>query len=1048
MSLPKLGVSNPVLVHLIVILTVIAGIFAYRTMPKDQYPDVAMAAVAINTAIPGASPKEVEQLVTIPIEEELAQLDDIDTMESTSAEGFSTIFIQFDTDVDQNFEKMTEVQNKINQVQRLPEDAEPSMVMEIKPPFFTATVAILGTAPENEIRDFAEDLEDAIKNLSGVAEVRTSGLREREIWVEVDPTRLYSYGLSLADVSNALARRNLNLPGGNIKLERGEFAVRTEAEFKDLDQIRGTIVKEDDDGYVYLRDIARVTDTFEDRISLARLDGQASVNLVINKNKTSNTITLIEQIRELVASFEERLPAGTYMRIVDDASIEVKNRLRGLYSNLALGLMLVVGAIWMLIGIRPALMVAAGIPVAFLMTFVMVQAWGFSINTLVLFSLILVIGLVVDDAIVVCENIYRHYESGLPLAQAAVKGTEQIMMPVCATVMTTVAAFLPLLLMGGMLGEFMSIIPIVVTFALLASLFESFFILPSHVVEWGGSRGPTGLEDTRPWFHRTLGYYRKVLKWCLRFRYAGVVALMIGAFLCINLALFRMDFILFGGRDLEAFTVAVEAPPAATIEETTRIITEIEERALALNARTNEAESVRTEVGSLQRGGMNRRSGTHLGEVTIDLIDLNQRERSGQEVSNDLRSQLGDITGVRAVNIEESREGPPVGKPVQVRIIGDNFDTLQTIAGEIKEYLHGVEGVKDIIDSFPPGKDEVRPELDLEKIAALGLDVRTIATEIRGAFEGIEATQVYDGNEEIEVMVKYDGQSRASLASLADMQFATPMGMVPFSNVARLERRPGVSAISHYFEKRTISVTADVLPRVITSSRVNQMLMQEFDDIGSRYPGYSLTFGGEFEDTNESVASMFRAFTVSIVLIYVILGGLFRSFIQPVIVMFSVPFAFVGVVLGFFILNEPLGMFSVIGTIALAGIVVNDSLIMIDFINRKRAEGMGEIESILEACSIRLRPILLTSITTVLGLLPMGIGLFGVDEFLKPMAIAIGWGLLFSTFLCLLLIPCVYRIFDDLSKLVLKRPLGSGHVLDDTPEIAALPTREEVAAGS
>ena len=1047
MSLPRLGVNNPVLVHLIVLLTVIAGIMAYRTMPKDQYPDVAMAAVMVSTVMPGASPKETEQLITIPLEEELAQLDDIDTMESGSAEGISTIFLQFNTDVDENFEKMTEVQNKINQVQRMPEDAEPSMVIEVKPPFFTATVAVLGSAPEHELKEFSEDLEDALKNLSGVAEVRVSGLREREIWVEVDPTRLYSYGLSLSDVSAALARRNLNLPGGNIKLERGEFAVRTEAEFKDLDQIRGTIIKEDDNGYVYLRDIADVTDTFEDRRSLARLDGKPSVNLVINKDRASNTLTLIEEVREIVADFEDRLPAGTYMRIVDDASIEVRSRLTGLYSNLLLGLILVVLSIWILIGIRPAMMVAAGIPVAFLMTFVMVKAYGFSINTLVLFSLILVIGLVVDDAIVVCENIYRHYETGMPLTEAAIKGTEQIMLPVCATVMTTVAAFLPLLLMDGILGEFMGIIPVVVTFALIASLAESFFILPSHVAEWGGKRPPTGLDETRPWFHRMLKRYRRMLRFTLRFRYLAVALVIVAAIFAMGLAMFRMDFVLFGGRDLEAFTVAVEAPPAASIEETTRILTEVEQRALALTNRTGEADSVRTEVGSLQRGGMNRSSGTHLGEVTVDLVDLNDRGRLGSEVADELRGMIQDITGVRAINIEESQDGPPVGKPVQVRIIGDNFDTLQVIAAEIKDYLRGVEGVKDVIDSFPPGKDEVRPELDMEKIAALGLDVRTIATEIRGAFEGLEATRIYDGNEEVEVMVKYDEDSRGSLSSLADMQFATPAGMVPFSNVARLERRPGVAAIAHYFEKRTINVTADVVPRVITSNRVNQLLMEEFAEVSSEYPGYSLTFGGEFEDTQDSVNSMFRAFTVSIVLIYVILGGLFRSFVQPIIVMFSVPFAFIGVIGGFYLLNEPLGMFSVIGTIALAGIVVNDSLIMIDFINRKRREGFGELDSILEACSIRLRPILLTSITTVLGLLPMGIGLFGVDEFLKPMAIAIGWGLFFSTGLCLLLIPCVYRIFDDLSKLITGKPLGSSHSIEE-PGTTQLVPQDELAAGS
>ncbi len=1036
MSLPRFSVGNPVLVNLIVVLIVIAGAQAYRTMPKDQYPDVAMAAVIVRTVMPGAAPKEIEQLVTIPLEEELAKLDDIDSMESTSAEGISQIFIQFDVDSDRNFEKLTEVQNKIDQVQRFPEDAEPPLVREAKPPFFTATVAILGSAPEHEVKEFSDDLEDALKLLDGVAEIRATGLREREIWVEADPTRLYSYGLSLADVSQALARRNLNLQGGNIRMGRGEFAVRTEAEFQNLEQIRGTILREDENGYVYVRDVATVRDTFEERRSLARLDGQPSVNLIINKDRSSNTLTLIDDIKAKVEEFEGRLPAGTYIRIVDDSSIEIRNRLNGLYSNLLLGLALVILSISIFIGRRAALMVAFGIPVAFLATFTMIQWYGYSVNTLVLFSLILVIGLIVDDAIVVCENIYRHYEAGMPITDAAIKGTEQIIKPVTATVMTTVAAFLPLLLMGGILGEFMGIIPVVVSLALVASLFEAFVILPAHVADWGARRDrrdeSRGIGESRPWLQNLLGRYSRLLEFSLRFRYPAVAVALLVAVLCAHLAFNKMDFILFGGRDLDAFAVAVEAPPGATIEETTRILTEIERRAMVLGERTGETESVRTEVGSLGRNSANRTTGMHVGEVTLDLVDLTERERMGGEVRDELRALLRDITGVRSLNIEDARTGPPVGKAVAVRVIGNNLDTLKSISEEIKAYLRTLDGVKDVIDSFPPGKDEVRPVLDLDRIAALGLDVQTIAREIRGAFDGLEATRVYDGHEEIEVMVKYDEAHRSSLANLADMQFATPRGMVPFSNVAHLERTQGVAQIEHYFQNRTITVTADVVPGVTTSNRANEMLMEQFADVPDRYPGYILELGGEYEDTQESVDAMFRAFTVSVVLIYVILGGLFRSFAQPLIVMFALPFAFIGVILGFYVLREPLGMFSIIGAIALAGIVVNDSLILIDFINRKRGEGLGEIDSIVTASAMRLRPIILTSVTTILGLLPMGLGLFGVDRFLKPMAISIAWGLTFSTVLCLVLIPCVYRIFDDISKLLFKRPLSSRPA--DAPE--------------
>ncbi|REK06324.1 MAG: AcrB/AcrD/AcrF family protein [Acidobacteria bacterium] len=1056
MSLPKFSVGNPVLVHLIVILTVLAGIAAYRQMPKSQYPDVAMAGAFVQTLFPGASPKEVEQLVTIPLEEEIAQVADIETIESTSLEGLSMIIVQFDLDSEHNFEKVTEIQNRIAQVQRFPEDAEPPVVLEMKPPFATATVAILGTAPEHEIKEFADALEDRLKTLPGVSEVRVTGVREREIWVEADPARLASYRLSLQDLATALQRRNLNLPGGLIRLDRAEFAVRTEAEFRDLDQIRDTVVRQTvaDDGtpgFVRIADVATVRDTFEDRRSLARLDGAESVNLIVTKDQSANTLSVVDQIHELATEMTAQLPAGLEMRIVDDSSIEIRNRLSGLYSNLLLGLALVVLSISIFIGRRAALMVALGIPVSFLATFVVIDFIGYSIDTMVLFSLILVIGLVVDDAIVVCENIYRHYESGMSITRAAVHGTEQIMLPVSATIATTVAAFLPLLLMEGILGEFMSIIPVVVTCALLASLFEAFVILPSHVAEWGGRGKRRRAEESRPWFGRLLGHYRRALGFALRWRYLSVAAVLALAAFCLHLAFFRMDFVLFGGRDLESFAVTVEAPPGATIEETTRLLGEIEARALEITGRNGEADSVRTEVGSMQQNSPNRGTGSNVGEVVVDLVDLRRRERSGQAVRDELRDSLTDLTGARAIQYVDARDGPPVGKPVAVRISGDSFETLRQIADEVKLFLATVDGVEDIADNFPVGKDEVRPELDLERIAELGLDVRTVATEIRGAFDGLEATRVYDGDEEIEVMVKYAESERSSLAALADMQFTTPHGMVPFSSLASMARHQGISQIGHYFENRTIVVTADLAEGAETSTAVNRRLLEEFADLGQRYPGYTLTLGGEYEDTQESLASMVRALGISVVLIYVILGGLFRSFVQPLIVMCSVPFAFIGVVLGFWLLREPLGMFAAIGTIALAGIVVNDSLILIDFINRKRSEGLAAMESIVEASSMRLRPIILTSVTTILGLLPVALGLFGVDDFLKPMAIAIACGLIFSTVLCLGLIPCVYRIVDDLSVKVTGRHLAAREaphwdVADEEGDAAG--DAEELPAGA
>lgn len=1026
MKLIELFVRQPVLVNLLVILILVSGVFSYRNMAQDQFPDVSVDIVMVTTLMQGAAPQEVEQLITTPLEEEIAKLDGIDRMTSVSSDGRSLIAIELEAGVDSIFEKVTEVQNQIEKVQNFPQEAETPIVTEIKVRFDTVTVALIGHAPETEVKKFAELLDDELNNLAGVEEVVIAGLREREIWVEVDPHRLHSFGLGLHDVSQALRGRNLNLPGGLIRMGRGEFVVRTEAEFRNVEEILDTVLFRDETGgYVYLRDVARVRDTFEDPVSMARLDGQDAVLLTVKKSKESNAIEVVDRVRALVERYRERLPAGLEMRIVADSSIEIRERLDSLYSNFAFGLVLVILSFAFSIGMRAAFVVVLGLPVAILGTFILLNAYGYTVNTLVLFSLILVLGLIVDDAIVVCENVYRLIEEGVHFREAAIRGTHEIMWPVVATVLTTVAAFLPLLLMGGVLGKFMSIIPIVVSLALMASLLEALFILPSHIAEWGSAPTAEGRKHApRPWMVAMSRHYERLIAHLLRLRYVMVAGTIALAGLAGWVGTQHMDFILFGGRDLQRFSLVIEAPASASLAETTRILSELEERALEVAERSPEVRHVRMRSGMTDQGVQGLVTASNVGEVEIELVPLTERQRMGHEIKNDYRERVEDVAGARTMSFEDRRDGPPVGKAVQIRIRGDNFDTLKRIADEIKAYLSTLDGVTEIMDNFPPGKDEVRPVLDLERVALAGLDVRSVAAEIRGAFDGIEATTVHDGDEEVEVMVKYDESYRSSLSDVSEMQFATPQGMIPFRNIGHIERTRGFSSISHFNQKRTINVLADVVEGKMTSKEANEAVMARFADIPVRYPGYSLDFGGEFEDIQESLSAMVRAFTVTLILIYVILGGLFSSFTQPFIVMFAVPFSFIGAIFGLYLINEPLGMFAIIGIIALAGIVVNDSLILIDFINTRRREGVGLRHSIIHAGAARLRPILLTSITTVAGLFPMAYGIFGGDPLLRPMALSIVWGLTFSTILTLVIIPCVYAIGDDYAKLVLRHPLG------------------------
>lgn len=547
------------------------------------------------------------------------------------------------------------------------------------------------------------------------------------------------------------------------------------------------IVKEDDNGYVYLCDVVCVMDIFEDWCFLVCFDGELSVMLVINKDCMSNMIIFVQEICDIVDCFEECFLVGMYMCIVDDMLIEVKSCFGGLYSNLLFGFVFVIVVIWIFIGIWFVLMVVVGILVVFLFIFVMIQVYGFLVNMLVFFSLILVIGLVVDDVIVVCENIYWYYEIGMLFVQVVIKGIEQIMLLVCVMVMMIVVVFLLLFIMEGLLGEFMGIILVVVIFVLFVLFVEFFFVLLSYVVEWGGKCLLIGFDEMCFWFYCMLECYCKMLCMVLWFCYLVVVLVIVVVFGLFVLVWFGMDFVFFGGCDLSFFLVVVEVLLGVIVEEMMCILSEIEEKVFEFNGCIGEVDSICMEVGGLQCGGMNCLLGINFGEVIFDLVDINDCDCFGLVIVDDVCDFVGDVIGVCVFNIEELQEGFFVGKFVQVCIIGDNFDILCEILECIKMYLYGVDGVKDIIDSFFLGKDEVCLVFDFEKIVVFGFDVCMIVIEICGVFDGFEVMCVYDGDEEIEVMVKYDEVLCVSLLSFVDMQFVMLQGMVFFVNVVCFE---------------------------------------------------------------------------------------------------------------------------------------------------------------------------------------------------------------------------------------------------------------------
>jgi len=1024
MWIPKFSIEQPVLVNLTSVLVLIAGIASFMSLPKEEWSAVEINTIKIETAYRGASPEEIEQLITQPLEEELVDLDDVESLASFSSEGMSVINVNFTQETSDMVRKLQEVQNEINKVTDLPEDAETPEIKRVSPPFRLIVVALVGDGMERVLTSIADDLAYELKKIYGVYEVNVVGQREREVWVEIDPLRMESFGLSLHDVVRALRAKNINLPGGILKQEGSEFLVRTVGEslsVRDFEDI--TVSKNPSGGHVYIRDIARVTDTFEDHVMLARIDGRRAILLNVRQNNFGKIADITASIKQTVERYRDQLPDGAELLTAHDNSLNLDRRLGILYSNALQGLALVVVSLYFFIGLRAAILTAIGIPFALCATFTLMEISGITINSISLFAMIIVLGMLVDDAIVVCENVYRYIEAGMPVREAALVGSQEVFWPVISAIATTCAAFMPLLMMEGPIGKFMSTVPKVVIFALLASVWEAFFVLPSHLADFAR---PVKVSKTaagsRHWFARLLAFYTRALTFLLLRRYRAVLGLALGFVLIFTLAFGTLEFILFPNQDFDTITVNVAAPQGLTLEETDKAT----RAALDVIAGMPPGEILHaTSATGKKMAAMGfKEGGTEIGsnyaEIEVRLTYGGARERTGADIFSDLGERLKKLPHGSWYSLNKQRMGPPVGRDVLVRITGDDFAVLSRIARQVKGEMAQIPGLTDIEDDYRPGKDELRVFVDEDRAAIYGLAVEDVATGVQYAHMGGIATTFNSRNEEFDVVVKLDERFRVNSADILELKVKNSDGaLIPLKNVAELRRTGGFGKIRRFDQRRVINVTANTVNQVITPKNAQKEISLRMQAFMQDYPGYTLKFGGEVEDTRRSMSSLLRAFGLALFLIYMILATMFKSFLQPFMIMLSIPFSLLGVFIGLVLTRTPMGMMAFMGVTALAGIVVNDSIVLISFINERR-RGSGALpafEAVVEACRVRLRAIMLTQITTVLGLLPLALGLGGREILMTPMAIAIVWGLVFACSLNLLFLPCFYLISDDVTRL-------------------------------
>ncbi|OGQ33849.1 MAG: hypothetical protein A3A72_06500, partial [Deltaproteobacteria bacterium RIFCSPLOWO2_01_FULL_38_9] len=969
----------------------------------------------------------VEKLVTIPVERALKEVDGIEKLHSSSIEGRSVVIATLFEDLPQKEKDQvkTDIQRAIDRIDDLPADAEKPQVQDIRTRHISTIEINLSGLPEIELRKYAESLEDRLEIIPGVSSISKRGWRDREFWVEVNPTLLKNLHLSLSQIVGSLEAQNINLPGGSMKFDSQEFMVRTLGEIETPDQISNVIIRSNDLGNANkIQEVASVKDTFAEENRIEKLRGERAITLVVLKQEKGDIISIVNTIKQEVERFKKTIPPELKIETANDGSYYVKRRLNVLTSNGLFGMVLVLAVIFLFLSRRIAMITVLGIPFAFFTTLIAMKFFGLTINLVSMFGLIIVSGMVVDDAIVFAENIYSHMQRGHSPHEAALQGSHEVYKAVIGSVTTTMIAFLPLAFMAGFMGKFIWQIPAVVIIALAASLFEAMIILPGHCAEWINPQKERLISPT--WFLWLKEKYTFLLEKTLTYKYRILGGTVLTLIVCIILGTQVIRFILFPARGIELFFIKAKTAIGTPIEETDKRMKVLEDL-VATTLSSQELDTFTTQVGIIQKDVhdpfMNR--GSHVAQITVFLTPESKRKRTADQIVSDLQKKGEGVQGFDQVRFMKVTPGPPIGKPVSIEIRGDDIETLKHIANLYKDELRKEKGVSEVEDSFESGKKEFQIVVDELKASQAGLSVGKIAQTIRTAFEGTIATTIKKANEEIYIRVRLAESYRNQPDIFKDIFVSNERGnLIPLQEVAKITEGQGISYINHYDYKRTISVTAMVDQKLATSLKINKKLQYQFKDLSEKFVGYSAKYGGEQEDSQKSLASLKRAFLLAFLAIFFLLCVIFKSLLQPFIILMTVPLSLIGVVIAFFFHREPFSFMALIGVIGLSGVVVNNAIILIDFINthKKREENNNNLtQTIINACAERLRPIILTASTTIFGLGPVAYGIGGSDPILAPTALAFSWGLFFSTLLTLFIIPCIYSAVNDATDIFKKK---------------------------
>lgn len=1028
--------NQKLLIGLLMVLILLSGFYTARRMNREAFPEVNFDMVSIRTIYPGGSPDDLEQLITVPIEKKLRSVSGIDKVRSYNIENVSVLVVYLKEHLTKTSKKkaIDDIRDAVDLVENLPSGAQKPVVEEITTDTMPSIdVAIYGRTEDvtyGQTREAADDLEDFLYDIEGVAEVETIGFEHQEYLIEVNPDALVQYRIGMNTVINALKNRNVDFPGGSLRIGDTEYILRTKGQYKNAEEIRNTVIMSNDTGYVTrVRDIAKVSDTYEEPKVLERFNGKQTVVLRVWRQSDSDDIRLVDRIKKELLNFRPSNAASVLLAPFNDMSRFTRESIQRVTTNAVLGFVLLGLIMLLLMGWRMALLVISCIPAIFMVAIMMMNRLDISFNVISLFAMVMVLGMIVDFGIVVSENTHRYLESGCARRDAIVRGVTEVFWPVTVTLLCLSAAFMPLLLLSGLMGKFIFGIPVVLITCLAASWLIAMFVMPALLNFYTKEKGSDFCDDDarrddpnfeRGFFGKFQMKYKSLLAWSLKHRYL-TIAVLIVLLVAAQVYSRKLGFVFTPPGGEEQITIRTTLPQETNLWANLREIQKIEKIIATLPG--EELDNYHSTVGKRVTNALDPVPGeaTHKSTIRVNLVSAEMRKRSADDIAFDLRKKIEEAQKnnlIRQDMIVEylvERKGPPVGMPVNVEIRGKDFSELNKIASEYISFLKTIPGVYDIRLDIEEGKKEYRFEVDEVLASRSGISVFDVAQAINASFSGAVATSITRDEERVNLRVRFPEWARKKRQSLEDVMVANQRGgLIPLSMVARVVEKPGFAQINRLNYKRIAQVQANVDLKKITSMEVNKRLMEKFAGIESRHPGYFVSYGGEQEETQKRMAELGTLFLFALLVIYIIIAVFFNSTIIPLVVMAAIPFAQVGVIFALGVHGQNNSFMSTLGFFSLAGVIVSNTLVLVQFIHNMRETGLPLRDALVEAGVVRVRPILLTAGTTVLGLFPSIYGWGGEDYMIKPLALSFGYGLIFATVITLVLVPAFYHVAEDI----------------------------------